>query len=843
MSSERSLLLGSRGHHSSASSSSSSSSSSRGLLGGLGGSSRNNHHASLSLGLGGLDDPDEISPALLARARRAQLAPQFQRSLDPTSVSVAKRIKAFCTFREGSIALFLVLSILLLLFLSIIGGLLLRPWFTIGILVASGASLVFVATEASAYGAWHHNREAENRFWIIVASILSGTVVFAPDSPLSALGTSFPLLGVVVVMGSAAWVHYYDRQLEREELLRAPHLRRVSSFILTNQESTKQKLQIVQDALAALDYRFVAAKAINQSQILEAERDIVRTLAECEREELNYILTNVNLSLLFYKIKDKDLLTFNKSFNNKEVQHRTRILELLAKERLADLNIQARVVVLDALMNMRLKAHTQAEELVRDIIVGTHGRMLTRMKNACDLKGRVHNFHKLVYRDISSPDIRKEIIAHLATEAELVKNDGLLPKERRKILSDVDDTLFSSGGHFPAGIDTRYPHHVLYPGVTSFYKELDLGGNSSSGEWEEGRQGNLAFLSARPHVYKDKSEKKSYKKFEELRLMKSMGLHCVPTLLAGSLDSGISYMFRGIYEPMSAKKYSNFLEYATLYPEFKFAFIGDNGQGDARAGELIKQALGNQVEAVFIHEVQPIHRTPGYTSYASLERYESLGIYFFTTYVGAALQALKLGMIHANALRRIVVDASTYFLDLKASNIMPFHTLDARRTELNRDIEAADSYLRDVLGQAQGVGSPGIIPADCIFHVGSTVETAWGVGSVTRFNERTGIYAIDLADWPLTTGHAKAYIHGSDILWHTKGAVGDAVNTRFGTGVLQEIRELNGVHVIKLTQWGHAASLLPLLPGVSAQLPSTARTSSSPYAYLVSQLGSRGLCG
>jgi hypothetical protein len=197
-------------------------------------------------------------------------------------------------------------------------------------------------------------------------------------------------------------------------------------------------------------------------------------------------------------------LTFSKSFSNKAVQHRTRVLELLARERLADLTIQARVVVLDALMNMRLKAHTQAEVLVRDIILGTSGRMLTRMKNACDLKGRVHSFHKLVYRDISSPELRAEIIAHLAREAEVVKHDGLLPRERRKILSDVDDTLFSSGGHFPAGIDRSYPHHVLYPGVTSFYRELDLGASSASGEWEEGRQGNLAFLSARPHVYKDK---------------------------------------------------------------------------------------------------------------------------------------------------------------------------------------------------------------------------------------------------------------------------------------------------------------------------------------------------
>jgi len=778
-----------------------------------------------------LDDvDDDLSPAMLARARRAQ--PQFQRSVPRTTC--CSRIRAWFKFDAGSIAIFLVFSILLLLFLSILGGLLLRPWFTSGLLLASGSSLLFVLTESSAYGIWHHNRETENRFWICVALVLSSTVVFAPDSPLGGLGHACPICGVVCVIVSAAWVHYYDRLLEREELGRAPHLRRVSSFVLTNSESTKQKLQIVQDALAALDYRFVAAKAINQTQILEAERDIVRTLAECERDELNYILTNVNLALLMYKIKDKDLLTFSKSFSNKAVQHRTRVLELLARERLADLNIPARVVVLDALMNMRLKAHTQAEHLVRDIILGTRGRMLTRMKNACDLKGRVHNFHKLIYRDISDTDVRAEIIAHLAREGEVVRNDGLLPRERRKILSDVDDTLFSSGGHFPAGIDRSYPHHVLYPGVTSFYRELDLGSSSASGEWEEGRQGNLAFLSARPHVYKDKSERKSYQKFEELRLRQQMGLHTVPTLLSGSLDSGFS-MFRGLYEPMSFKKFENFTQYAALYPEFSFAFIGDNGQGDVRAGEMMLEALGGQVEAIFIHQVQELHRTPGYTNYASREKWDRMGIHFFRTYIGAALHALRKGMIHPNGLRRIARDAKDYFADLKASGLMPLHMIDQRRAELNRDIEAADEELGRMGLTGLLAGGPiGVIPSECLFHVGSCVETSWGVGRVTRFNERTGIYTVRLSDWTLSHGQpVNAHIHGSDIVWHTKGAVGDAVSTRFGTGILTEIRELNGVHVIKLSEWGHAASLLPLVPSSLAGLPpGTSRTSSAPYAYL-----------
>ncbi len=142
---------------------------------------------------------EEVTPSLLARARRHQ--PSFQRSI--AKLPLGTRIREYMSIREGSIAIFLVLSILLLLFLSILGGLLLRPWFTFGLLMASGASLLFVLTEASAYGMWHHNREAENRFWIVVAIVLSSTVVFAPDSPLGGLGSAFPVLGVVCVMASA----------------------------------------------------------------------------------------------------------------------------------------------------------------------------------------------------------------------------------------------------------------------------------------------------------------------------------------------------------------------------------------------------------------------------------------------------------------------------------------------------------------------------------------------------------------------------------------------------------------------------------------------------------------
>lgn len=43
-----------------------------------------------------------------------------------------------------------------------------------------------------------------------------------------------------------------------------------------------------------------------------------------------------------------------------------------------------------------------------------------------------------------------------------------------QVVSDIDDTLMCSGGHFPAGTDTRFPRNCVYPGVLAFYKRLDM---------------------------------------------------------------------------------------------------------------------------------------------------------------------------------------------------------------------------------------------------------------------------------------------------------------------------------------------------------------------------------
>jgi hypothetical protein len=139
----------------------------------------------------------------------------------------------------------------------------------------------------------------------------------------------------------------------------------------------------------------------------------------------------------------------------------------------------------------------------------------------------------------------------------------LRKRRLRKVLSDVDDTLLSSGGRFPAGCDRSYPRKALYPGVLAFYEELDKQHSAPTVRFAHNRMAtasNLTFLSARPHVYKDTSESVTYRKFSYLR--KHRGLHTEPTLLAGGLDSGLK-MFTGDFGPLAAKKVLNFTQYVS----------------------------------------------------------------------------------------------------------------------------------------------------------------------------------------------------------------------------------------------------------------------------------------
>lgn len=608
---------------------------------------------------------------------------------------------------------------------------------------------LFMAYEESGV---HFAQEYENRFWTIFALLFSTALFFAQDSPL-AFGLYSPSLGFLAVVLSSYAMHLWDRFVHRKALSRQTKLRR--SYPLGGIHNThgsqgkvtvEEQLAIINDCLQDIDQLLIPSTInnfINQRFVFKKEKRIIRIFLECDAVALNYLVCHVKLGLLIYKIKDH---------RNFAGQHRTELVQLLAFDRLPALTVISRVIVLHALQILKLRANPRAEYWVRNIFLSTHGDDLSEIKSLTDAKGDYFSMNKLIFDDIKSETVRQDILAHFRKEGALQRAHMQMGTKRaqrrqhmawRKILSDVDDTLVSSGGSYPAGIDKRYAKKVVYPGVLAFYRELDLG-TSGPEEWPEDRVGNLVFLSARPHVYKDMSEKSSFKKFEKLRMIQGdgrKGMHTVPSMLPGDITSGSQYIATNDFEPLAKKKYENFKRYVSIYPEYQHIFVCDNGQGDVRAGELMFDSFPYEVEALYVHVVQDPQKTHGYAP----QRWREKELYpcFFHTYPEAALHAASRSppLIRVTGLRRVCHDAVKDFTSISSKKWQSEKQKADRRAELNQSIWRANQFLTK-----HNVEPVELIQAQRLWKDGQRVKTPYGRGIIKGFDPENNQYQVTL-DW------------------------------------------------------------------------------------------------
>ena len=128
----------------------------------------------------------------------------------------------------------------------------------------------------------------------------------------------------------------------------------------------------------------------------------------------------------------------------------------------------------------------------------------------------------------------------------------------------------------------------------------------------------------------------------------------------GSLDTGSKFMVRGDSEPLALKKFENFREYLTLYPEYTCIFIGDNGQGDVRCAEMVleDQRFSENMHRVYIHQVQPKHLTYCSTPKTTIRHPR---VCYFTTYIDAAIDAFRNNLIRPSGLKKIMLEAINDF--------------------------------------------------------------------------------------------------------------------------------------------------------------------------------------
>lgn len=348
------------------------------------------------------------------------------------------------------------------------------------------------------------------------------------------------------------------------------------------------------------------------------EKEILFLLEEAGADDLNTILDQVVLEDLFNDVDDHFWGPKNK----------TRLLDMLSRQRLPELKVSSRAGIVDGLQrgptvlseeeetDDGLRAGGIEERAIGNIFLGTHGAQLTELKNAVNAGADHYDMHQLLNHDVDDQGIVSDMLAHF-------RNEASDPGDRIKPLSDIDDTFYSSLK------DERYPSGTVYPGVLAFYQELDRGPLEESPDPE----GDLTFITARPEdrpgLIKDRAH----------RTLREHGVR-EAAVLAGSFTGLIDH------ERMAAKKFENFEQYAQVYPEYNFSWLGDSGQGDAILGQKMLEQYPDRVKGVFIHDVI------GLPAERRAELQEQ-GIHVFDTYVGAALEAHRRGLISEPGLHRI----------------------------------------------------------------------------------------------------------------------------------------------------------------------------------------------
>lgn len=287
------------------------------------------------------------------------------------------------------------------------------------------------------------------------------------------------------------------------------------------------------------------------------------------------------------------------------------------------------------------------------MFLGLRGRELTTFKNLLDAGGNHQDLEKLLFDDVDDPALREEILAHIRREAEAT------PSGENKVLSDIDDTFYANLK------DSRYPSKTVYPGVLAFYSELDRGPGLIPG-----REGDLTFVTARP--------------MDALGVVENMTLDTLrehgvppPAVLSGSFAHLLGN------SRIADKKFDNFQRYIRAFPEYGFVFVGDSGQGDVEFGDRMLAAAPQAVHAVFIHDVVD-------TPEATRQSWREKRVYFFDTYVGAAIEAFQQGVISRDGVARVARAAQESMAGIAFKS--PGQR-EARQQELERDLQRAAAII------------------------------------------------------------------------------------------------------------------------------------------------------
>jgi hypothetical protein len=279
-----------------------------------------------------------------------------------------------------------------------------------------------------------------------------------------------------------------------------------------------------------------------------------------------------------------------------------------------------------------------------------------------------------------------------------------------QVISDVDDTLKSSGGVNVAGvalggIDVQYPRGAYYPGVAEFMLHVSLGPNfyqavrsTNNAQQTPPTPAKVAILTARAEEFKMALELKAD---NPLSIAFAQAGQAV-----GVTDWGIGPVLYGsvaewiVQDRKGLRKFNNFERLIQQDPTngvlLQYVYVGDTGELDQQAGETMLREYPQIVKAVFLHVVSGIRNDV--VPIPPVKLINGRPIVFFRTYVGAAVAAVQLGLMCETGLEKVVYAACLSLLDEPRSS--------DKWTDLKRDIDHASKLVhpRQIVERPHSMG-------------------------------------------------------------------------------------------------------------------------------------------
>ena len=238
----------------------------------------------------------------------------------------------------------------------------------------------------------------------------------------------------------------------------------------------------------------------------------------------------------------------------------------------------------------------------------------------------------------------------------------LSSKESRtvRVITDIDDTVKSSGGVrlfgiALGGIDTQYERGHFYPGAIQFAFELSRHKNAIPSK--------LSVLTARARELKFalalKPNGKLCKAYSNVGAKNGFDDWGIGTVYYGSVKEWIFQERKGL------RKFRNFekLLKEDSNPNHKYIFVGDTGEKDEDAGERIVAKYAGKIKAIFLHSVSDTEDRS--TLRHPRDRFlNGIPIFYFRTYVSAAVKAYQHNLMSAEGLSRVIEQAKQDLYEL-----------------------------------------------------------------------------------------------------------------------------------------------------------------------------------